>query len=332
LSYKMVHDRFWNDPRVRKLSFDAKGMYFFLYTNPLSHYTGLYHLQPYIICNELSIDTDRLDKAISELQIAPQNRIGLAGADFNNRSPHLVKYDPEFGLWWIVDMLPDQIHNACLNSKQLKGVLNYLLSLPESVIISEFIDFYDTFFKKTFTGQKKEIIQSLSNGLEAFYVKHGKNFSLPDSPIQLFLNPRTTTTAYPTTYPTTSKIHTCGAGAPRREASTQKLQVTEDEIVKLYAGFNGSSLKVKEFIAAMAAENSTGTIKLTRIRSVLTELFEIYNSYGPDAFAHGISAANTKGAANINYAKKAMANYKPGKELGSNGDNTGDVWKQSLEG
>jgi len=85
--------------------------------------SGLYYLPLPLAEHETGYEESKLKSHFDEL-----DQKGLA------------KYDSQFELIWVVNMLKYQAHNE----KQLKAVAKHLDSLHECVIIKQFIDYYDT--------------------------------------------------------------------------------------------------------------------------------------------------------------------------------------------
>ena len=66
---------------------------------------------------------------------------------------------------------------------------------------------------------------------------------------------------------------------------------------------------IDAFLDACRAENKTGAIALTRERTETQSLAAAYAKLGDGPFRYGLDAALRKGAANVNYLKKAAGSY-----------------------
>ena len=119
MAYKNIHDTFWTDSKIRKLSKDEKLLLLYLITNPHSHYTGIYYLPGALITVESGVDL----KALSKL---------IAGG--------FVKYDPEAMIVWVVKMAKYQM--AGKSPKLIQGAFRHLESM-ESFLCGEFETFYE---------------------------------------------------------------------------------------------------------------------------------------------------------------------------------------------
>lgn len=106
----------------------------------------------------------------------------------------------------------------------------------------------------------------------------------------------------------------------RPRKSTDKEEEVEEEVDKENTKekittpelprFGDLEADVVAYVANAAAENKTGKIAPSRVYSLRRELEVLLGEIGNrEAFAHGLRAANSKGAANKTYVAKAAANY-----------------------
>src|SRR4030066_1028167 len=106
MAYKNIHDTFWTDSKIRKLSKDEKLLLLYLITNPDSPYTGINFLPEALIPVESGVGL----KALSKL---------ITGG--------FVKYDPEAMIVWVVKMARYQM--AGKSPKLIQGAFRHLESM-----------------------------------------------------------------------------------------------------------------------------------------------------------------------------------------------------------
>lgn len=125
----------------------------------------------------------------------------------------------------------------------------------------------------------------------------------PQSPIP---NPQPTTTSLPT-------VETPGAVAPRPHKAAKSVTPVPEG-----PSFGDLEPEIVVYLANAAAENKTGKITESRIAGIRFDLQAALEKIGSrEAFTHGLRAANAKGAANVNYVRKAAESYQPaGAQLG----------------
>ena len=124
MAYKNIHDQFWTDPKLKKLSPNDKYLFVYLITSPHSHYTGLYYLPILFIKEETGLG-GAVDRGMK----------GLGGGD-------LVRYDEERNIVFVVNMMKHQTQGCSLNLNQKKGVVAHLKRLHNSPLIQDFLDKY----------------------------------------------------------------------------------------------------------------------------------------------------------------------------------------------
>jgi hypothetical protein len=66
--YRVVHERFWSDPAVRKLSAEGKLLLLCLITNENSHVSGIYHISPAIISDHSGLPVKVVKKELPALE------------------------------------------------------------------------------------------------------------------------------------------------------------------------------------------------------------------------------------------------------------------------
>jgi hypothetical protein len=91
--YRIIDARFWNDPKVRKLSPQAKLLFLYLITNPHTHVSGIYHLPAPVIAHEIGFSRSSVDTLCHTLSEAG-----------------IVKFDRAADVVWVVKMMAYQGH------------------------------------------------------------------------------------------------------------------------------------------------------------------------------------------------------------------------------
>lgn len=95
----------------------------------------------------------------------------------------------------------------------------------------------------------------------------------------------------------------------RRQERAELLQTREGLLVAIP---QGDAELVRGFIANMADENGSGRVTLPREVSEIRALIALREELGAQPWAYGVFQANAARAPNVNYVKKAAANYRPG--------------------
>ena len=145
MSFKMIHDDFWNDPRVRALPWDGKGFFAYLITNPHAHYSGVYRLHPKDIREETGLSPKEIQKWLKTLQMGVG--IGLLDRVSDRGKPFgfVVEYDPERHVIFVINMLKRQTSKdgtVHLNEKQRKGITNYFATIGNTPLIGRFLEYW----------------------------------------------------------------------------------------------------------------------------------------------------------------------------------------------
>lgn len=124
MRYATVHTRFWIDPDIAALGRDARDLYLYLMTCPVSNMAGYYYLPMAYVVEHLgakgyaySIDT--LSIALQTLESADKIRYDSAAKVV------LVKHH----LAW----------NKPEGPKQVQGVISAVREVPESILLPEFV-------------------------------------------------------------------------------------------------------------------------------------------------------------------------------------------------
>ena len=126
MAYKVIHETFWTDPRVKRLPFKLKAFFSFLITGPSAHYSGLYYLPKAYI-------SDHTGLSKKEIVISLKT---LVDAGF-------IQYDEATECIWVVNMLRHQMKAWGGNRRKTEiGIQKHLTLLHNSILIPLFIERY----------------------------------------------------------------------------------------------------------------------------------------------------------------------------------------------
>ena len=118
--YSKIDSLFWRDQKNRKLSDDGKLLFLYLLTCPHRSSIGLYYLPEQYVASDIKWTLERVQKGFKELL---QNGC--------------VKYDKDNEIVFIKNFLR---YNSFENSNQIRGALKYLITLPDTVFLSDLIE------------------------------------------------------------------------------------------------------------------------------------------------------------------------------------------------
>lgn len=145
---KIYHKKFpiWNKKFRKKLSKEAKIVYLFLLTSPLTHHSGLFELSETFLINT-GLKQSEIEKGVSEL--------------FQNG---LITVDEELEYY----LIPYLVENIKIdNPNMLKSLINHILDFSDSFILDEFGKLFDiTEVFKRFDNGSKTVSEGLRNGYE----------------------------------------------------------------------------------------------------------------------------------------------------------------------
>jgi DNA-binding MarR family transcriptional regulator len=92
-------------------------------------------------------------------------------------------------------------------------------------------------------------------------------------------------------------------------------KLAEGEAEKKWEKLTSDDVRGEDLVSLaslLAEENKTGKVAVTRVwREIGQTYVKHRDDYSPEAWAHGFEAALEKGAANLNYVRKAAAGYRP---------------------
>lgn len=118
--YSKIDSLFWRDQKNRKLSDDGKLLFLYLLTCPHRSSIGLYYLPEQYVASDIKWTLERVQKGFKELL---QNGC--------------VKYDKDNEIVFIKNFLR---YNSFENSNQIRGALKHLITLPDTVFLSDLIE------------------------------------------------------------------------------------------------------------------------------------------------------------------------------------------------
>jgi hypothetical protein len=126
MSYKIIKEEFWTDPKIKALSIKDRYLFLYLTTNPHSHFCGLYFISESTMGEDTGFSGSDLKKSMEELV-----------------RQDLARFDSVFSIVWVVNMLRHQILGwPSISPKILKAISNHLHKLHGCPLIKEFIDYY----------------------------------------------------------------------------------------------------------------------------------------------------------------------------------------------
>src|SRR4030066_34768 len=67
MAYKNIHEKFWTDIALRRLSIEGKYLFFYLITNPHAHLSGIYYIPDNIISTETGLSPEKIRRSIKKL-------------------------------------------------------------------------------------------------------------------------------------------------------------------------------------------------------------------------------------------------------------------------
>ncbi len=133
MAYKNIHENFWRDREIKKLTSEEKLFLIYTITGPHSHFSGIYFLpKPYIV-NDLGFSDRQIDRCL--------NTLGR-GIDTLSDGKFFMKYDVDKEIIWIRNMLRYQVFLKKVSPKIVQGIKNQLISLPLSPLLHEFSQYY----------------------------------------------------------------------------------------------------------------------------------------------------------------------------------------------
>ena len=124
MAYRTVHERFWRDPKVLRLSSKDKLLFVYLITSADAHYSGVYYCPLQMI---------QLETGLSEKDVAK-------GIDTLSKG-YMVEYDKGSNEVFVINMAKFQV----VSKQQIQGVVNHFKeSVQSQTLKASFIQKYDT--------------------------------------------------------------------------------------------------------------------------------------------------------------------------------------------
>ena len=129
MAYKSIDEQFWTDPFITQLNIKQRYFYFYLITNPHTHYSGIYYLLLSTISDETGFSVAEIKQLITF---------------FINKSK--IQYDAEYRIIWVINMAKYQLENMKnrwnKNDNRIKGIENYFKILHNCPLIQNFCQYY----------------------------------------------------------------------------------------------------------------------------------------------------------------------------------------------
>lgn len=127
--YRTADTSLWDDPKVRSLSKDGKLLFVYLFTNRLTHVSGIYVIPPSCIVHDTGLDLEEVKLAMHELGQT---------VDMHGEKAPLVYWDAERYVTWVVKMFKHQGRGE----KNLRSAAAHLCNLHSSPLIDLFLERY----------------------------------------------------------------------------------------------------------------------------------------------------------------------------------------------
>ena len=172
-----------------------------------------------------------------------------------------------------VVFLPNALkYQPPVGPKQVKGAFNRISILPKTPLMKDFLLVSDT----------------VCPDLSILYRNTIDTASIPLCSISISKEP----------------------SVPKVSAPTESEWMKRSELVLAATHFPS---EYRDLADILAAENKTGRVSLRRVVATLYEPLLAYENNGSDqaSLEYGLRAAIAKGAANVNYVKKAASSYSP---------------------
>lgn len=115
--YTTVESIIWHDEKFRGLDEDARILFLYLLTSPHSNMMGLFYLPELYACSDLQWEPERYRRGINTLC-------------------HTLLIEVDRDIIWVKNYLK---HNQIKGEKQVTGLANRLMALPDTKLINSFI-------------------------------------------------------------------------------------------------------------------------------------------------------------------------------------------------
>lgn len=127
--YRTADTSLWDDPRMRGLSKDGKLLFFYLFTNRMTHVSGIYVITPPSIMHDTKLGAQELTAALAELE---------AAKGCNGEPDPLVYWDKDRYVMWVVNMFKHQGRGE----KNIRSAAAHIVGLHNSPLIDKFVARY----------------------------------------------------------------------------------------------------------------------------------------------------------------------------------------------
>lgn len=121
MPYRVLHDRFWNDPDYTGIGASARYLALYFLSSPQAHLSGIYVCRPELAAIETELDLSAVRSGIDTL-----SRAGF------------LRYDESTRVVWVRKMFRYQGHG----DKNLRAAANQVPNLHKSFLVREFLEEY----------------------------------------------------------------------------------------------------------------------------------------------------------------------------------------------
>src|SRR4030067_781728 len=181
MAYKNIHEKFWTDIALRRLSIEDKYLFFYLITNPHAHLSGIYYIPDNIISTETGLSPEKIRRSIKKLSNiktlgtlfdrvsessdrvleSPDTLSGGLNRVLESLEGAFLLYDEFYSIIWVKNCLRYQLSGK-LSAQQVKAVNNHLATLQPSYLIKLFLSYYKEAFGLHFFCHQRYPIRAFS--------------------------------------------------------------------------------------------------------------------------------------------------------------------------
>src|SRR4030066_454010 len=181
MAYKNIHEKFWTDIALRRLSIEDKYLFFYLITNPHAHLSGIYYIPDNIISTETGLSPEKIRRSIKKLSNiktlgtlfdrvsessdrvleSPDTLSGGLNRVLESLKETFLLYDEFYSIIWVKNCLRYQLSGK-LSAQQVKAVNNHLATLQPSYLMKLFLSYYKEAFGLLFFCHKRYPIRVFS--------------------------------------------------------------------------------------------------------------------------------------------------------------------------
>src|SRR4030065_226483 len=195
MAYKNIHEKFWTDIALRRLSIEDKYLFFYLITNPHAHLSGIYYIPDNIISTETGLSPEKIRRSIKKLSNiktlgtlfdrvsessdrlsgglnrvsessdrvleSPDTLSGGLNRVLESLKETFLLYDEFYSIIWVKNCLRYQLSGKLI-AQQVKAVNNHLATLQPSYLIKLFLSYYKEAFGLHFFCHQRYPIRAFS--------------------------------------------------------------------------------------------------------------------------------------------------------------------------